>query len=147
MAHPYSIFWSWPLSDQNHTPGTKSLFQMQNLKRLYNQPANGSILVSLCQPAHRRTGSYPPTLSIYPLVFCASLQSGGIVGQGHCDNLLVLCRINDRALNYTQLGPASIQQLALLFLSLSLSDGQTLVELVLELRASLDFISLPASSS
>lgn len=63
--------------------------------------------LAACHPAHHLFGSSPPTPSIYPSVFCASLQSGGIVGQGHWDNPLVLCRINDRALSYTQLGPTT----------------------------------------
>lgn len=67
--------------------------------------------LAACHPAHHLFGSSPPTPSIYPSVFCASLQSGGIVGQGHWDNPLVLCRINDRALSYTQLGPTTTQQL------------------------------------
>lgn len=67
--------------------------------------------LAACHPAHHLFGSSPPTPSIYPSVFCASLQSGGIVGQGHWDNPLVLCRISDRALSYTQLGPTTTQQL------------------------------------
>lgn len=102
-----SISWSRPYCDQNHTAGTKSLFQMQILRDYitFRQWFHSC----LCHSAHHLTGSYPPTLSIYPLVFCASLQSGGIVGQGHWDNPLVLCRINDKALNYTQLVPMTIQ--------------------------------------
>lgn len=59
-----------------------------------------------------------------------------ILGQGQWDNPLVPCRMTDKALNYTRLGPATIQRL---------STSMT-VELILKLGASPALIS-PSSSA
>lgn len=67
--------------------------------------------LSLCanQPTIMLCPIHPLYLSTL-LLFYASAQSGGIVGQGHRDNPLALCRRNDRALNYIRLGPMTVQQ-------------------------------------
>lgn len=61
--HGLSVFWCWPLSDQNHTAGTKSLFQMQILRYYITACQWLHSYLCACQPTITLDSIHPPYLS------------------------------------------------------------------------------------